>query len=87
MTILTSVEKEEIQYPSSDGKPRAESDITRDCMTYSVEALKLYFQERSDVCVSTNSFIYYEVGFSTVRVRKTGCGVQIVRTSNSTLKP
>jgi len=86
MTILTSVEKEEIQYPSSDGEPIAKSDITRDCMTYSVEALKLYFQERSDVCVSANYFIYYEVDLSTVRVNKTGCGVQTARTSNSTLK-
>lgn len=62
MTILTSIDKEEIQYPSSDGEPMAESDITRDYMTYSVEALNLYFQGRSDVYVSANSFIYYEEG-------------------------
>ncbi|MEG4445301.1 hypothetical protein QUB47_25055 [Microcoleus sp. AT9_B5] len=49
MTILTQAEQLEIEYPSSDGEPMAESDITRDCMTYSVEAVKLYFQERSDV--------------------------------------
>jgi hypothetical protein len=62
MTILTQVEQVEIEYPSSDGDPMAESDITRDYMTYSVEAVKLYFQERSDVYVSANSFIYYEEG-------------------------
>ena len=62
MTILTQVEQVEIEYPSSDGEPMAESDITRDYMTYSVEAVKLYFQERSDVYVSANSFIYYEEG-------------------------
>ena len=62
MTILTQVEQVEIEYPSSDGEPMAESDITRDYMTYSVEAVKLYFQERSDVYVSANSFIYYEQG-------------------------
>jgi len=62
MTILTSIDREEIQYPSSDGEPMAESDIARDCMAYSVEALNLYFQGRSDVCVSVNSFIYYEEG-------------------------
>ncbi len=43
MTILTSIDREEIQYPSSDGEPMAESDIARDCMAYSVEALNLYF--------------------------------------------
>ena len=62
MTVLTSLEQEEIQYPSSDGKPMAESDITRDYMTYGVEALKLHFQGRSDVYVSANSFVYYEEG-------------------------
>ncbi|MEG4815304.1 Uma2 family endonuclease [Microcoleus sp. K5-D4] len=62
MTILTQAEQLEIEYPSSDGEPMAESDITRDYMTYSVEAVKLYFQERSDVYVSANSFIYYEEG-------------------------
>jgi len=31
-------------------------------MTYGVEALKLYFQGRSDVYVSANSFVYYEEG-------------------------
>src|SRR6476469_1410384 len=62
MTILTQVEQVEIEYPSSDGEPIAERNITRDYMTYSVEAVKLYFQERSDVYVSANSFIYYEEG-------------------------
>jgi Uma2 family endonuclease len=40
----------------------AESDITRDYITYGVEALKLYFQGNSDVYVSANSFVYYEEG-------------------------
>ena len=62
MTVLTSIEQEEIEYPSSDGEPMAESDITRDYMTYGVEALKLHFQARSDVYVSANSFVYYEEG-------------------------
>ena len=62
MTVLTSLEQEEIQYPSSDGEPMAESDITRDYMTYGVEALKLHFEGRSDVYVSANSFVYYEEG-------------------------
>jgi hypothetical protein len=33
MTVLTSLEQSEIEYPSSDGEPMAESDITRDYIT------------------------------------------------------
>ncbi|MCU0545864.1 MAG: Uma2 family endonuclease [Oscillatoriaceae cyanobacterium Prado104] len=60
MTIATQISPEEIQYPSSDGEPMAESDITRDYMTYGVEAVGAFFQNRGDVYVSANSFIYYE---------------------------
>ena len=62
MTVSTQIEQEEIEYPSSDGEPMAESDITRDYMTYGVEALKLHFHKRWDVYVSANSFVYYEEG-------------------------
>jgi Uma2 family endonuclease len=62
VTVLTQIEQEEIEYPSSDGEPMAESDITRDYMTYGVEALKLHFHKRWDVYVSANSFVYYEEG-------------------------
>jgi Uma2 family endonuclease len=62
VTVFTQQIEEEIEYPSSDGEPMAESDITRDYLTYGVEALKLYFQGRSDVYVSANSFVYYEEG-------------------------
>ncbi|MCC3417359.1 MAG: Uma2 family endonuclease [Microcoleus sp. PH2017_29_MFU_D_A] len=62
MTVLTQQIEEEIEYPSSDGEPMAESDITRDYMTYGVEALKQHFRGRSDVYVSANSFVYYEEG-------------------------
>jgi Uma2 family endonuclease len=51
-----------IEYPSSDGLPMAESDFQRKPLTYAVEALDLYFQERTDVYVSGNLFIYYEEG-------------------------
>ncbi|MBE9187074.1 Uma2 family endonuclease [Microcoleus sp. LEGE 07076] len=62
MTVFTQQIEEEIEYPSSDGEPMAESDITRDYMTYGVEALKQHFQGISDVYVSANSFVYYEEG-------------------------
>ncbi|NJM61167.1 MAG: Uma2 family endonuclease [Oscillatoriales cyanobacterium RU_3_3] len=62
MTIATQISPEEIQYPSSDGEPMAESDIARDYTIYGVEALIAHFQNRRDVYVSANSFIYYEEG-------------------------
>lgn len=49
-------------YPESDGNPMTESDPTRDYLVYSVEALNLYFQNRPDVYVSGNLFVYYERG-------------------------
>lgn len=49
-------------YPESDGNPMTESDPTRDYLVYSVEALSIYFQNRADVYVSGNLFVYYEQG-------------------------
>src|SRR5712692_995291 len=51
-----------IEYPSADGQPMAESDFQRKPLTYGVEALDIYFQDRPDVYVSGNLFIYYEEG-------------------------
>jgi Uma2 family endonuclease len=62
MSYLTYREKEEIAYPSSDGKPFAENDLIFDYMAYSLETLKFYFKNRLDVYVSANSFVYYEEG-------------------------
>lgn len=52
----------QIDYPSSDGLPMAESDFQRKSLTYAVEALSIHFQARQDVYVSGNLFIYYEEG-------------------------
>ncbi len=52
----------ELLYPDSDGKPMAESDPARDSLIYGVEALSAYFQDRPDVYVSGNLFIYYKRG-------------------------
>lgn len=62
MSYLTYRQKEERAYPSSDGKPFAENDLIFDYMAYSLETLKFYFKNRSDVYVSANSFVYYEEG-------------------------
>ena len=57
-----------IDYPSSDGKPIAESDFQRTHLTYAVERLRLHFRHRDDVYVSGNLLIYYEEGNVKARV-------------------
>ena len=52
----------EVDYPSSDGRPIAESDHQRTPLTYAVERLRQYFRDREDVYVSGNLLIYYEEG-------------------------
>jgi Uma2 family endonuclease len=52
----------EVDYPTSDGKPIAETDKHLDLLIYAREALKAYFASRPDVYVSGNNFIYYEEG-------------------------
>ena len=59
MTIYTNQLNTEIIYPDSDVAPMAESDPARDYLVYSVEALDIYFQDREDVYVSGNLFIYW----------------------------
>ena len=54
--------KTRIFYPEPDGEPMAESDPARDYLVYGVEALKLYFQNRSNVYVSGNLWLSYQQG-------------------------
>ena len=51
-----------IDYPSSDGKPMAESDSQRKPLMYAVECLGHYFRNAPEVYVSGNLLIYYEEG-------------------------
>ncbi|MBW4631820.1 MAG: Uma2 family endonuclease [Iphinoe sp. HA4291-MV1] len=51
-----------IEYPDEDGKPMAESDQARQYLLYTTKVLELFFQNRPDVYVSGNLFIYYEEG-------------------------
>ena len=50
-----------IIYPSSDGVPMAESDTQRIPLTYTSEALSLYFSDSPNVYVSADILIYYEM--------------------------
>jgi len=51
-----------IHYPSSDGQPVAESDFQLHPLLYAVTTLRTYFQDRADVYVAGDMFIYYEEG-------------------------
>ncbi|HEX4608368.1 MAG TPA: Uma2 family endonuclease, partial [Urbifossiella sp.] len=55
-------------YPTSDGKPMAESDLHRDLMLGLIGLLKWLFRDRPDVYVSGNLLIYYEKGNKRARV-------------------
>lgn len=62
MTVASNELKTAIVYPDGDGAPMAESDSTRDYLIYAVEALNIYFENRKDIYVSGNLFIYYKKG-------------------------
>src|SRR5215831_16184589 len=52
----------EICYPDTDGLPVAESDFQLGPLLYVLDALRAYFQGRSDVYVAGDLFLYYEEG-------------------------
>ncbi len=52
----------EIEYPSSDGKPMAESDTARDLMFDIIDTLKHHFASDPNVYVSGDILLYYEEG-------------------------
>ncbi len=52
----------EIEYPSSDGEPMAETPIHRDAMYDSIAMLGAYFADEPDVYVSGNMMMYYVEG-------------------------
>ncbi len=61
-----------VVYPTSDGKPMAETDKHRELMIYVIEALKTYYADRTDVYVSGNNFVFYEEGNPKARISPDG---------------
>ena len=53
---------EMIDYPTSDGKPMAKSELHAEVMSELIATLRGYFAHRDDVCVSGNLLVYYEQG-------------------------
>ena len=64
MALHVDAQGTTVDYPDTDGLPMAESDFQRKPLTYAVEALDIYFQDRPDVYVSGNLFLYYREGDS-----------------------
>ena len=60
MTIIMPVA--EIDYPQSDGKPMAESDLHRKIMTEVIDRLIARYAARGDVYVTGNLMVYYVEG-------------------------
>jgi Uma2 family endonuclease len=51
-----------VKYPTSDGKPMAETEIHRDDMIDLIQTLQDHYAETPKVCVSGNMLMYYEEG-------------------------
>ena len=56
------LEPRAVEYPSSDGKPVAETDVHIDELMELLNALKGFFKHDAGVYVAGNNFLYYEKG-------------------------
>jgi Uma2 family endonuclease len=52
----------EVEYPTGDGKPMAETDVHRDDMVDVIQMLRDHFADHPDVYVSGNLLLFYEEG-------------------------
>jgi Uma2 family endonuclease len=62
MAAIPLPREPEIEYPESDGKPMAESDVHREVMMHVIEVLQDHFLADSEVYVTGNLLLYYEQG-------------------------
>jgi hypothetical protein len=54
--------EEEIEYPTSDGQPMAETTRHREVMTDTIYALERRYRDVPDVWVGGNLLLFYEEG-------------------------
>jgi Uma2 family endonuclease len=57
-----------IEYPEEDDLPMPEGDAQRKYLSYATQVLRVFFQNRQDVYISGNLFIYYEQGNTSANV-------------------
>src|SRR5262249_41241214 len=61
-TMATHVQSKPVEYPTSDGKPMAETEHHRDLMIDSIRTLQLHPPTARRFYVSGNLLMYYEEG-------------------------
>jgi len=59
---IPALGRDELEYPSRDGRPMGETDTHRDEIVAAIESLKARYSERDDAYVAGDLFIYYEEG-------------------------
>lgn len=57
-----------VEYPESDGKPMAESDLQYRCIVDTRFGLEQHYRDRDDVYVGADLLVYYEEGDPSLRV-------------------
>lgn len=62
MAAIPLPREPEIEYPESDGKPMAESDVHLEVMLALIQGLRDHFSQIPDVYVAGNLLLYYEEG-------------------------
>src|SRR5947209_5867888 len=59
---VSTTTAQQVDYPETDGKPMAETDVHIDALIYLREALRDYFRDAPQVYVAGNMLLYYEEG-------------------------
>lgn len=62
MAGISTKAAEEVDYPTSDGKPMAETDWHRDLMNTLIQTLAAYYSAKPLVYVSGNLLVFYKPG-------------------------
>jgi Uma2 family endonuclease len=62
MATVSATRTRRVVYPTSDGKPMAETDLHRKLMTRLIQILERWFGDKPMIYVSGNLLIYYEPG-------------------------
>lgn len=62
MAAIPLPREPEIEYPESDGKPMAESDVHLEVMLALIQGLRDHFSQTPDIYVAGNLLLYYEEG-------------------------
>ena len=75
--------KRVVRYPSSDGKPMADSIEQERTMTYAGSALRAHFKHHGNILVAVNLFVYFREGHVDERVAP---DVMVVRGVHSDIR-